>query len=549
MSSTRFLNLFHEAPSLNLLDLPYASRRSPVVSHRGIVATSQPLAALAGLDVLKDGGNAVDAIIATAAMLTVVEPTSNGLGSDAFALVWDGSKLQGLNGSGRAPASLRIDAIRAAGHTNMPRRGWFSVTVPGAVRAWRDLHDRFSKLTFDRILAPAIATAENGFVVTPVTARGWARSARLYETYEGPEYSSWFDTFAANRRAPQSGDVWRLPDHAASLRRIAASASEDFYRGQLAERMADFSATTGGNLTFADLASHTSTWVDPISTNYRGHDVWEIPPNGQGLAALIALNILEGYDLARFGRDSLGAYHLEIEAMKLAFSDAHRYIADPEHAAVPTKELLDKRYAGSRRALIDDCAQARVAGEPMKGGTVYLCAADADGMMVSYIQSNYEGFGSGIVIPGTGIALQNRGAGFSLDPNHPNALAPNKRPYHTIIPAFLTLEGRPVGPFGVMGGHMQPQGHVQMVVNTVDWGLNPQASLDAPRWRVSEGLGVWLEYGMPRGVVDGLIRRGHAVRVEPDGGQFGKGQIIWRMANGTLVAGSEPRADGHAVGW
>ncbi|HLZ10346.1 MAG TPA: gamma-glutamyltransferase family protein, partial [Chloroflexota bacterium] len=350
------------------------------------------------------------------------------------------------------------------------------------------------------------------------------------------------------RRAPEVGDVFCLPDHARSLRKIATTGSEDFYRGELAERTAEFSAKTGGMLTFADLAGHASTWVDPIGTNYRGYDVWEIPPNGQGLAALIALNILEGFDLARFGRDSLGAYHLEIEAMKLAYADAHRYIADPEHASVPTRGLLDKSYAANRRASIDDRAQARLAGDPIKGGTVYLCSADADGMMVSYIQSNYQGFGSGIVIPGTGIALQNRGAGFRLDPNHLNALAPGKRPYHTIIPAFLTRDGRPIGPFGVMGGHMQPQGHVQMVINTVDWGLNPQASLDAPRWHVTEGLGVMLEYGMPRGVVDGLIRRGHAVSVEPDAGKFGKGQIIWRMGNGTLVAGSEPRADGHAVG-
>jgi gamma-glutamyltranspeptidase/glutathione hydrolase len=534
---------------MNLLDLPYPSRRSPVLSQRGIVATSQPLAALAGLDVLKDGGNAVDAIIATAAMLTVVEPTSNGLGSDAFALVWDGSQLHGLNGSGRSPASLTIDAVRAAGHTSMPARGWPAVTVPGAVRAWRDLHDRFGRLSFDRVIAPAIATAEEGFAVTPVTARGWAGSARLYATYDGPEYAGWFPTFSENGRAPEAGDVWRLPDHARTLRRIAASGSDDFYSGELAERFAEFSAKTGGYLTLEDLKSHSSTWVEPIGTSYRGYDVWEIPPNGQGLAALIALNILEGYDLAAEGRDSVGAAHLEIEAMKLAFADAHCYIADPTQANVPTQGLLDKGYAAERRALIDDRAQPRAAGDPSKGGTVYLCAADGDGMMVSYIQSNYQGFGSGIVIPGTGIALQNRGAAFRLDPSHRNALAPLKRPFHTIIPAFLTREGKPVGPFGVMGGHMQPQGHVQMVVNTVDWGLNPQASLDAPRWQVTEGLGVLLEYGMPRGVVDGLIQRGHAVKVEPDSGQFGKGQIIWRLDNGTLVAGSEPRADGHAVGW
>ncbi len=534
---------------MNLLDLPYPSRRSPIVSNRGIVATSQPLAALAGLDMLKEGGSAVDAIVATAAMLTVVEPTSNGLGSDAFGLVWDGARLHGLNGSGRSPATLTIDAVRAAGHTSMPTRGWLSVTVPGAVRAWHDLHDRFGKLSFERVLAPAIATAEQGYAVSPLTAVGWSRAAESYAALEGPEFAPWFDTFAANGRAPGIGDVWRLPDHASSLRRIAATGGEDFYTGGLAEQIAAFSAKTGGKLSFNDLAAHTSTWVEPIGTNYRGYDVWEIPPNGQGLAALVALNILEGFDLARHGRDSLEAYHLEIEAMKLSFADAHRYVADPEHASVPTHELLDKGYAARRRALIGVRAQVREAGDPIGGGTVYLCAADADGMMVSFIQSNKDGFGSGIVVPGTGIALQNRGADFRLDPTHRNALGPGKRSYHTIIPAFLTRAGHAIGPFGVMGGLMQPQGHVQMAINTVDWGLNPQASLDAPRWRVTEGLGVLLERGIPQDVVDGLIHRGHAVTVEPDGSHYGKGQIIWRMDSGTLVAGSEPRSDGLAVGW
>jgi gamma-glutamyltranspeptidase/glutathione hydrolase len=277
--------------------------------------------------------------------------------------------------------------------------------------------------------------------------------------------------------------------------------------------------------------------------------VWEIPPNGQGIAALMALNLLEGYDLARIGRDSIEAHHLQIEAMKLAFADAQDYVADPEHADVPTEGLLSKRYADERRQLIGDVARVHAPGEPTRGGTVYLCAADGDGMMVSYIQSNYQGFGSGIVVPGTGIAIQNRGAGFRLDPSHRNGLAPRKRPYHTIIPAFLTRDGRPVGPFGVMGGHMQPQGHVQVVLKTVDWQMNPQAALDAPRWHVTTGLGVLVEQGMPAHIVKGLIERGHAVTIEPDTGVFGKGQAIWRLDSGAMVAGTEPRCDGMAVCW
>lgn len=537
---------------MNLLDLPYPSRRSPVVGRRGIVATSQPVAALAGLEMIRERGNAVDAIVATAAALTVVEPTSNGLGSDAFAIVWDGNRLHGLNGSGRAPASLTIEAVRSAGHRSLPNRGWIPVTIPGAVRAWADLHERFGKLPFERVLAPAIALAEDGFAVSPVVAQGWAAAARVYGALDGPEFSAWTDTFAPNGRGPAAGEIVRLPRHAHTLRRIARSLSRDFYAGETAAATARFARETGGYLTESDLATHASTWVEPISTAYRGFDVWEIPPNGQGLAALMALNILEGFDLGRQPRESADAYHLQIEAMKLAFADAHRYIADPEHVDVPTRGLLAKEYAARRRSLIGDQALAREPGEPSRGGTVYLCAADTDGVMVSYIQSNYQGFGSGVVIPGTGIALQNRGFGFRLDPDHPNALAPGKRPFHTIIPAFLTRDGAPIGPFGVMGGPMQPQGHVQVVVNTVDYAMNPQAALDAPRWQVTQGLGVELEHGVARNIVAELARRGHEVNVQHRGELFGKGQIIWRgsgPAEGSLIAGSEPRCDGCAIGY
>lgn len=542
---------------MNLLDLPYPSRRMPTVARHGVVATSQPLAALAGLEILRAGGNAVDAAVATAAMLAVVEPTANGIGSDAFALVWDGSRLHGLNGSGRAPASLTIDAIRAAGHTSVPARGWFAVTVPGAPRAWRDLNERFGRLDLTRVLAPAIATAEEGFAVSPLVAQSWERAARLQETLVGPEFAPWFDTFADGTRAPAPGDVCRLPYHARTLKRIAESGSDDFYQGKIAEQIAAFASQTDGFITVDDLASHTSTWVEPIGTSYRGYDVWEIPPNGQGLTALLALNVLENFGLSKLERESVDAYHLQIEAMKLAFADAYRYIADPEHAAVPIAGLLSKSYAAERCALIGEQARSYSAGDPPRGGTVYLCTADADGMMVSYIQSNYQGFGSGIVIPETGIALQNRGACFRLDPDHPNALAPRKRPYHTIIPAFLTRGGKAIGPFGVMGGFMQPQGHVQMVLNTVDWSMNPQASLDAPRWQVTSGKEVLLESGVDRRIVEALARRGHEVKVATDFSSFGRGQIIWRReawataANGetSLIAGSDMRADGLAIGY
>lgn len=528
---------------------PYPSRRMPIVARRGAVATSEPLAAQAGLSMLQRGGNAVDAAIATAAALTVVEPTSNGIGGDAFALVWDGARLHGLNGSGRAPATHVPALFSQLGLTEVPAFGWLPVTVPGAPAAWRDLHARFGALPFEALFEPAISYAEEGFPVGPVTAAGWAAAALTYATHASPEFDAWRATFTVKGRPPRAGELWLLPDHAATLRRIAQSGADDFYRGDLAERIAGFAVETGGYLTQADLAAHTSTWVEPLCTEYRGHGIWEMPPNGQGIAALIGLNILEGLDLARVPRESTESYHLQIEAMKLGFADALRYVADAEQAAVLVSGLLDKKYAVRRRQLIGARALDPVSGEPAGGGTVYLCAADGDGMMVSFIQSNYMGFGSGIVVPGTGIALQNRGACFVLETAHPNCVAPGKRPYHTIIPAFMTRDGEAVGPFGVMGGYMQPQGHLQMVVNQVDYGMNPQASLDAPRWRWVEGTAIELELAVPQHVIHGLGGRGHTVTVQSLAYPFGRGQIIRRLDNGVYVAGSEPRADGCAVGY
>ena len=530
---------------------PYPSRRQPIIARRGVVATSEPLAAQAGLSILQRGGNAVDAAVATAIVLTVVEPVSNGIGGDAFALVWDGQTLHGLNASGRAPASHTPALFAGRGLTEVPSHGWLPVTVPGAPASWRDLHARFGRLPFETLFESAITYAEEGFPLAPITANAWHRAQmRAPSTWAGQEYRGWYETFAPGGRLAQAGDLWRLPDHAATLREIATTGTTSFYHGRLAREIAAFASVTGGTITESDLAAHENTWVSPISTSYRGYDVWEIPPNGQGIACLVALNVLEGFELARLPRDSAEAFHLQIEAMKVAFADIKRYVADPARADVPINGLLAKPYAADRRALIGDAAGDFPHGEPSRGGTVYLSTADADGKMVSLIQSNFAGFGSGVVVPGTGIALQNRGHGFSLDEDHPNRVAPGKRPFHTIIPAFLTVGGtEAIGPFGVMGGHMQPQGHTQMVVNQVDYGLNPQASLDAPRWQWLRGRTVALEQAVPEHVIHGLRRRGHDVQILPDAGQFGKGQIIRRLPNGAYVAGSEPRSDGCAVGY
>lgn len=535
--------------STDLGAYPYPSQRMPVMAAHGVVATSQPLAAQAGLSMLQQGGSAVDAALATAIALTVVEPTSNGIGGDAFALVWDGGTLHGLNGSGRAPASSTVEAVRAAGHAEMPNRGWWPITVPGAPRAWADLHARFGKLPFAKLFEPAITYARHGYPVTPVIARLWHSAAtKVYAGLPGPEFRPWFETFTANGRPPAAGERWRSEGHASTLERIAASGSRDFYEGDLARIIARFAAETGGPMTVDDLAAHTSTWVEPIRTTYRGYEVAEIPPNGQGIAALMALNIAEGFDVARLARESVESYHLQIEALKLSLTDAFAYVADLEHADVPVSAMLDKEYASERAALIGERALEPVVGKPRTGGTVYLCAADADGMMVSYIQSNYQGFGSGVVVPGAGISLHNRGYGFTLRDGHPNQLAPGKRPFHTIIPGFLLRDGQAIGPFGVMGGYMQAQGHLQVVVNTVDYGMNPQAALDAPRWRWDGGKTVTLEPDVDAAIVDGLRARGHDVVWQSDTA-FGRGQIIWKLPGGGYVAGSEKRADGCAAAY
>lgn len=527
--------------SYNLTEYPYSSGRRVILGSRHAAATSQPLATLAGMEMFWAGGNAIDAALAMAIALTVVEPTSNGIGSDAFAIVWDG-QLQGLNASGRSAQRLSLNQY--AGLEQVPDLGWPAVTVPGAVSAWRSLWQRWGKLPFEQLFAPAIRYAEQGFPVSPETARAWRLAEATFVPLQQAEFQPFKQVFFAGDRAPGAGEIWYSPAHAATLREIANTGGESFYRGQLATQMAAFAADTGGILTVEDFAAHQPEWVQPISTTYRDLTVWEIPPNGQGIAALMALNILEGFDLSRYPRDSADSFHLQIESMKLAFADVHQQVTDPDWMQISPDELLDKTYAARRRALVGDRASLAYP-DRRSGGTVYLAAADPD-LMVSFIQSNYEGFGSGILIPETGIALQNRGRGFSLQPDHPNCIAPHKRPFHTIIPGFLTQADQPLGPFGVMGAHMQPQGHLQMVINLVDYGMNPQAALDAPRWQYISGKTLWLEQTVPRSLVLALSDRGHAVQVMAEGRAFGKGQMILRQ-NGVLVAASEPRADGLAL--
>ncbi len=528
------------------MTLPHLDRK-PLYAPRGAVATSQPLAASAGLDALRRGGSAVDAALAAAITLTVVQPASNHLGGDLFALVWDGHRLHGLNGSGRSPARLSADEIRRRGYSRMPARGWLPVTVPGAPRAWQDLSGRFGRLPFESLFRDAITHAEQGFPVSPTAAYHWQADIGGPTRHAGPESEGFLAMFAPSGRTPRAGERWRCPDLAATLRRVAATGARDFYTGETAEMITAFAARTGGYLSAADLADHESSWVEPICVSFRGSEVWELPPNCQGLAALIALKILDGFDLTPSGQAE--TLHLQIEAVKLALSDAHRFIADPQHTTVPVTELLSDGYIRQRRALIADKALVPEPGEPDRGGTVYVCTADSAGMMVSLIQSNYLGFGAHVVAPGSGVSLHCRGAGFSLDADHPNCLAPGKRPFHTIIPGFLTRDRTPVGPFGIMGGHMQPQGHVQFVANTVDFGMDPQAALDAPRWYWAKGRRVHVEPRVRARVRSALAERGHEITTEGAVDLVGCGQAIWRCADGGYVAGTEARSDGCAMGF
>ncbi|CAD5374821.1 Gamma-glutamyltranspeptidase [Rubrivivax sp. A210] len=530
----------------------YASHRSPVFA-RNVVSTSHPLAAQAGLRMLQAGGNAVDAAIATAAMMTIVEPCSNGLGSDAFCILWDGRQLHGLNASGCAPAAWTPDYFRqrhGADARTPPKRGWDSATVPGAVSAWMALSARFGKLPFADLLAPAIETAERGYAVPVIIQQKWANAAALPELTTQPGFA---EAFLPHGRAPAVGERFAFAAAARTLRLIAGSRGEAFYRGEVAEAIAAHARAHGGAMTAADLATYQPEWVTPISRDYRGHTLHEIPPNGQGIAALIALGILEKFDIAALPRDGVASQHLQIEAMKLAFADVYRHVAEPRSMRLTPAQMLDDGYLAERARLIDPSkAQNYGPGHLPQGGTIYLTAADAGGMMVSFIQSNYMGFGSGVVVPGYGVSLQNRGHGFTLNPASDNLVAPGKRPFHTIIPAFLTKDGAPVMSYGVMGGDMQPQGHMQTLVRMLDYHQNPQAACDAPRWRYFGGT-VNAEDGFPAATAQGLRDLGHRVEAFADSYQdYGAGQFIWRLGDPAVegyAAASDPRRDGQAAGY
>ncbi len=533
---------------------PYPSVRIPLFA-RNVVSTSHPLAAQAGLRMLLKGGNAVDAAIAAAAAITIVEPVSCGLGSDAFAILWDGKELHGLNSSGVAPAAWNPDYFKnkygadGNGLAKRPIRGWDAVTVPGVIAGWAALHERFGKLPFADLMEPAIEIAERGYAVPPVVAHKWA--AAVPDLKDQPGFA---ETFMPHGRAPQVGEKFVMKAAAETLRQIGASNGRAYYEGEIAEKIAAFSKECGGAMTLDDLRNYRPDWVKPISQSYRGYEMHEIPPNGQGIAALMALGILDQFDVGALPVDSVDSQHLQIEAMKLAFADLYRYVADPRSMEVTPEQMLDPAYLKSRAKLIDmQRATHFNFGMPKVGGTIYLTAADENGMMISFIQSNYMGFGSGVVVPGTGISLQNRGVGFSMDPKSANVVAGGKRPFHTIIPAFLTKDGQPVMSFGVMGGDMQPQGHLQTVVRMLDYNQQPQAACCAPRWKVNRDFTLDVEGTMNPDTVAGLKARGHQLKsVDDPYMDFGSGQFIWRLSDDAehgYVAASDSRRDGQAVGF
>ena len=536
---------------------PYQSSRAPVFA-RDLVATSQPLAAQAGLGMLQRGGNAVDAAVCAAAVIALTEPCSNGLGADNFAIVWDGSQLHGLNASGTAPDAWTLDYFVRRYGTDLardrPLRGWDTVTVPGAVAGWAALHGRFGALPFGDVLAPAIDYAERGFAVSPITQEKWRLAVPLLRDQPG-----FAEHFMPRGRAPAVGEHFTPSGAARTLRLIAESRGEAFYRGAIGAAIAADARAHGGALTEADLAGYQPAWVGTIAVDFAAHELHQIPPNGQGIAALACLGILRHTPLADLaagpgGIDQPAAQHLMIEAMKLAFADVYAQVADPRSMTVSSAQMLDPDYLRQRARLIDpQRAQVFGAGQPARGGTIYLCSADRSGMMVSLIQSNYMGFGSGVVVPGTGVALQNRGHGFAFEPGHPNVVGPGKRPFHTIIPAFLTRAGQPQMSFGVMGGNMQPQGQVQTLARMLLAGQQPQAACDAPRWKWSGGLQIELEAHWPASLCSDFAALGHQIVSGDDSYMdFGSGQFIWRLgdpARDGYVAASDGRRDGQACGY
>lgn len=531
--------------------------RSEVIAQGGMACTSQPLATQVALDILKAGGSAIDAAIAANATLGLMEPTGSGIGGDLFAIVWDAKTkhLYGLNGSGRSPMSLSLDYFKEKGMSSIPSTGPLPVSVPGAVDAWFELHSKFGSLDMKDILAPAIKYAKEGFPVSEVIAYYMQGSARL------ARYPGFEETYMKDGKMPVKGEVFKNPRLAKTYEQLAEKGRDEFYQGDIARKIAKYIKENGGFLSYEDLASHKSEWVTPISTNYRGYEVWELPPNGQGTAALQMLNILEGYDIAEMGFGSSEYMHLFIEAKKLAFEDRARFYTDMDFYEVPLDMLLSKDYAKRKRSLINKNRAARSypAGEIEKGNTIYLTVADADGNMVSLIQSNYRGMGSGMTPGDLGFVLQDRGELFSLDADHANCYAPGKRPFHTIIPAFITKDGAPWISFGLMGGAMQPQGHTQIVVNLIDFGMNLQEAGDAPRMRHSgssqptgeqmrDGGIVNLESGFSNESIKSLVRKGHKIQWTI-GGFGGYQAILWDAKNKVYYGASESRKDGHAAGY
>lgn len=533
--------------------------RSPVLASEAMAATSQPLATQVALEIMREGGNAIDAAIAANALLGLVEPTGNGIGGDLFAIVWDAksNKLYGLNGSGRSPKSLSLQWFKDNGHDKIPSHGPLPVTVPGAVDGWFMLHQRFGQLPMEKILQPTIDYAEKGFPVTQLIAYYWNRSVPVLEIWPG-----FTEQMTHAGKAPKEGDVWKNPNLANTLKLIAKEGRDAFYKGKIAHTIADYMQAHGGHLSYEDLASHTGEWVEPVSSNYRGYDIWELPPNGQGIAALQILNILEQFNVRSMRLDSADYVHLFTEAKKLAFEDRAKYYADPDFNQLPVKALISKNYAKKRAALIDlnKAAKSYPAGNPAleAGDTIYLTTADKDGNMLSLIQSNYRGMGSGMTPPGLGFVLQDRGEMFSLKEGHVNAFEGGKRPFHTIIPAFITKEGQPYMSFGLMGGAMQPQGHAQIVVNMIDFGMDVQAAGDAPRIhhtgssqptdeKMSDGGILNLETGFSFDTIRGLMRKGHKIQFA--NGPYGGYQAIMKADNGVYWGASESRKDGHAAGY
>ena len=540
-------------PQFDPLKYSFASHRNIVYAKKGMACSTSPIASQVGLDILKSGGNAMDAAIAMATTLPLVEPTGNGLGSDCFALVWSekDQKLFGLDGSGVAPMALSAEKVKEAGYTTVPMNGWLPTMVPGAPSAWAELRRRFGTKSMAELMAPAIQYARDGFCIPVNVYKQWkAEVARFTAAAEKePEvFGPWLKYFTKDGKTYEPGDTFVNPDYAATLESLAATDCESYYHGDIMKKIVAFSNETGGFFAESDFENYKAQWVEPISVNYKGYDVCEMPPNGHGITALMALNMLKGLELSD-SRETADVYHKMIEATKLAFVDTKKFVADPRYMRTKVSDMLSDRYADVRRALITDKAVYPEAGDPSCGGTVYFCVADGMGNMVSFIQSNYNRFGSGIVIPGTAITIQDRGANFSLDPESDNYLEGGKKAYHTIIPGFLMKDGKAVGPFGVMGGFMQPQGHVQVIVNAIDYHMNPQESLDAPRFQWVGEKKVQLEREVPADIALKLADMGHEVTIVNSNLGMGRGEIIWRLEDGTLVGGTEPRADGTIAAW